>query len=693
MDLPGAGARGNRGARLMPITSVKLLPGVTTDVTPVANEAGIQASNLIRFREYAQQGVFAEKVGGWTKFYSLSYTSAPRALHAWQGLKGDQYLGVGTTAQLAVIASGKSKDITPQKTTTTPAVALSTTSGSAVVTVTDAGTNMTVYDVAVFNTPIAVGGLIINGSYKVTAALGANSYQITAATNATSTVTSGGAVPTFTTTSGSFQVTVTLNNHGYAVGSTATIPVSTTGNGVTIYGTYTLFSATTNTFVITASTTATASGTFSMNGGLAKIDHWIGVGPAISSAGYGTGGYGVGGYSTGAAAPTRTGTPITTTGWSLDNWGENLVACAEGGPVFIWDPDNVFRTATILANAPALNTGAFVAMPQQQIVTYGASVAGFQDPLMVAWSDVSNYDVWTASSINQAGTYRIPTGSKIIGGLQAPNQSLFWTDLSVWSMQYIGPPLVYGFNMLANGCGLIGRQAVTLAGNTAFWMSQSQFFRVQGGDVQPIACPVWDVVFQNLNRAYASKIRAGANSRFNEVWWFYPSSSATENDSYVKYNYVLNTWDYGSLARTAWIDQSVLGAPIGASPTGFVYQHESGYDNDGAPNSAFIQTGWFSLADGDVMAFVDWMMPDMRWGTYSGTQAAAVQITIEVANYPGDTPLTLGPYTIQQATQYVNTRLRGRLVRMKIASVDTGSFWRVGRIRYRIAQDGKVGGP
>lgn len=677
----------------MPIASVKLLPGVTSDLTPAANEAGIQSCNLIRFREYAPQGIYAEKMGGWQKYYSLSFPDVPRALHAWQGLRSDQHLAVGTDGQLVVITSGNGNDITPQYTDTTPTVDFSTSVGSAVVTVGDPGTNMTIYDVVVINTPVSVGGIVLYGPYRVTTALGANSYEITAADLATGAVANGGAVPSFATVSGEFAVTVTLNDHGHANGDTAVFPVSTVDNGVDIYGPYTVSQVTANTFVINAGTEANATGSFDMNGGDADIRHWLGIGPAAASGGYGTGGYSVGGYSTGLPAPPHTGTTVAPSDWCFDNWGEDLIANPEDGPIFAWDPDGAFRTATIIPEAPIQVHGAFVAMPQRMIVAYGASVEGFLDPLQVAWCDAGDFSTWTASSLNQAGTFHLSTGSRIVGGLQASQQALLWTDLAVWSMQYLGPPLVWGFNQLATGCGLIGKKAVAIAGNAVFWMSQSQFFRMVGGNVEPLQCPIWDTVFQNLHTSQAARIRAGANSRFNEVWWHYPSQDAPENDSYVKYNYALNAWDYGTLDRSAWIDQSVLGAPIGADPSGWIYQHESGRNAGSLPMSSFLQTGWFSLTDGQDMTFLDWIMPDMKWGTVTGYAAPTLQVTIYVANYPGDTPLTLGPYTATHATQYINTRLRGRLISLRITTTDNDSFWRMGRIRYRIAPDGRIGGP
>jgi hypothetical protein len=202
---------------------------------------------------------------------------------------------------------------------------------------------------------------------------------------------------------------------------------------------------------------------------------------------------------------------------------------------------------------------------------------------------------------------------------------------------------------------------------------------------------VWDVVFQNLNQANLAKIRVAVNSRFGEIQWFYPSANGTgEVDSYVKYNVYMGVWDYGSLARTAWVDQSVLGPPIGADPASlYLYQHETSNDADGVAMLPFFQTGYFALGEGDFQTFVDLVWPDMRWGMWDAAQNATVQISFYCVNYPGDTPRIFGPYSVTQATKFFNTRLRARLVSIRISSSDLGSFWRIGAMRYRYAPDGK----
>jgi hypothetical protein len=264
-------------------------------------------------------------------------------------------------------------------------------------------------------------------------------------------------------------------------------------------------------------------------------------------------------------------------------------------------------------------------------------------------------------------------------------------------MQYAGPPYVYQFNELGTGCGLIGRKAAGSMGGVVYWMGQSQFYRLSGNGIEPIRCPVWDVIFQDLDTANLDKIRFAANSRFGEVAWYYPTkSNGGEINAYVKYNTVLDQWDFGEnttqnpyVARTAWINESVLGPPIGAGTNTYLYQHETSTDADGQPMYSSFQTGYFVITEADNKMFVDQVWPDMKWGYYGGTQGANVKLTFYVTDYAGQTPISYGPYNLTQNTTYITPRFRGRLVSIKMESQDIGSFWRLGNTRYRFQPDGK----
>ena len=361
-------------------------------------------------------------------------------------------------------------------------------------------------------------------------------------------------------------------------------------------------------------------------------------------------------------------------------------------PIYQWDPTSGNPVAVAIPQGPPFSSGFFLAMPQRQIVAWGTTFAGIPDPLLVRWCDIGNYAVWIGNPANQAGSYRIPKGSRIVQGIQGPQQGLIWTDLSLWVMQYSGQPFVYQFNEIGTGCGCIGHRAAGSMNGIVYWMGQSQFFKLSGNGVEPMPCAVWDVIFQDLDRDNTSKIRVAPNSRFGEISWYYPSQSGGtgEVDKYVKYNVLLDVWDFGSLPRSAWINESVLGPPIGADPISTnIFQHEKGYDADGSPMLSSMQTGYFELDEADWMIFVDQIWPDMKWAFYGQPNAAQVLMTFYVADYADGPVRTYGPFAMSSDIEYLTPRLRGRLVSIKIESVDVGTFWRLGAIKYRMSRDGK----
>jgi len=677
----------------MAVHTITLAPGVNAEVTKALGQAQIVSSQLIRFRMAGNQ-ILPEKLGGWAKFYPIAFGSPVRALHAWEGINADTWLAAGCEQSLDVIHSSTASDITPRTLRTNPTPDFSTTSGSDVVTIVDAGFTPSVYDSLVLLTPIAVGGIVLQGAYQIRTVVSSSSYTIESATDATSTVTDGGDVPVFSTTSGSPQVNVMLTAHGLSVGETFYASVPTTVGGITISGAYLVQDvADADNFTIVASVVAASTDSASMNGGDAAIQYYIALGPQITDAGYGVGTYGEGAYGLGVSPTPSQGSPITTTNWTLDNWGEILIACTANGPIYTWSPDSGFTTAVKLLTAPSVNGGIFVSNAAQILIAWASSINDVQDPLLVQWSDSSDYTQWQALSTTQAGNFRIPTGSKIVGGRAGPQFNLIWTDIDVWAMDYIGYPDVYGFNKLATNCGLIGRHAHCTSGASVYWMGNKQFYAMTSGSVTPIPCPVWDFIFQDLDTDNLDKICCASNSGFSEVAWYFPSKSGGtgEIDSYVKVNTGNGfIWDFGRLQRTAWIDQSVVGQPVGATANGTIYQHEISPDADGQPMASSFETGDFQIADGDELEFVDWVIPDFRYGYYADDQNAAMQLILSFTNYPGAPRSSVGPYNMTSTTPYVNTRLRARFVSMLVQSDALGSFWRLGGIKLRAAADGRL---
>lgn len=507
-------------------------------------------------------------------------------------------------------------------------------------------------------------------------------------------------IPRFSATSGSANVGVELISNGLGTGNSIVFPIPTTNAsaGITINGSYPAISVTSaSSFLIAASMQAATTVIFDMNGGAAEIVYYINIGPPATGAGYGLGGYGLGGYGSGAAADTsQSGSEITASDWTLDNWGQLLIATPANGGVYTYDPTGGFANAGLVNSAPFFNGGIFVSTSQQILVcwatTQARSIGIQQDPMLVKWSDVSDFTTFTPLTTNQAGSFRIPIGSKIMGGCATPNQNLIWTDLDLWAMNYQGQPFVFGFNKIGAGAGLISAHAVEQLRGGVYWMGQQNFYAFDNQGVRVLPCSVWDFVFQNINSSFVSKVRAIPNTPFNEIGWAFPSlASSGENDSYVKFNITEpNTpWDYGTLSRSAAIDQTIFGTPIQATPTGIIYQHEISDDADGSPLVSSFLTGYFYISEGEEFAFVDRIIPDFKYGTFGAGTGAQIQITIYAVNFPGDTPTLYGPYTVTSTTQYISTRIRARQMAFFVESSDIGSFWRLGHIRFRYSPDGR----
>lgn len=718
----------------MPHSSFRVLPGIDTTKTPTLNEAAISSCQLVRFMPDRTMGAIVQKLGGWIKYISNNIGSTVRSLWAWEDTNSKAWLGVGSDGivsvgkSLQVVNNGSLTDISPQQRIDNVAVGMTTVVGSNKIQITDAGSNIGNYDAVFIQTHMTFGGVVLFGLYQCEAG-SANTYFIYATDaggfpwNATAAVGPGGVNASFTTAVGSAYITVALANHRYNPGDTFAVLIPVAVGGVTLSGNYDIVSVVPSvSFVISAQNTATSVATVFENAGNAHYVYWLGLGPLPTGLGYGLGPYGLGGYGTGVAPAYSTGTPITTTDWTLDNYGELLIACPLNGPVFYWSPQVNSSAAIPIGGGPPVNHGAFVAMPQRQIVAWGSTFSGIHDPLLIRWCDTNDFTAWTAQITNQAGSYRIPKGSVIVQCLQGPQQGLVFTDVGVWAMQYVGQPYVYQFNELGFGCGLVGRHAAGVMAGVVYWMGQSQFYRLSGAGVEPIKCAVWDIIFQNIDMTQADRVEFAANSRFGEVAWHYPvRGSGGQQRAFVKYNVNLDVWDYGVnttnsdsqvkgvpanpfVARTAWINESVLGPPIGAGlgyasdgSTGYyLYQHETSPNADGTPLVSSFQTGYFALSEADVKTFIDQIWVDMRWGYYndpwfptSNPQDANVYITFYGTDYPNQTPVKYGPFLMTRDVNYITPRIRARLLSIKLESYDISSFWRLGLCRYRFAQDGK----
>ena len=728
----------------MPFQTVKLMPGVHAEQTPLLLQAGIVQSNNIRWRDG-----LPEKLGGWMKFkYAdpvLGPTTPPpvtgivREIWPWADFLGNPHLAVGGDGGLDILTDG-GLDISPQFIIANSTSSFSTTVGSSLVLVSGVDPNLTVNDTGsiVIDNYVSIGGIVLYGPYAIADVVDATHIVIDAGAIAAATVTSGGIVSTFTTEASSEVCAVILPNHGFYSGQTVTFLLTTlTGSSATghadivVQGAYeirTVIDA--NTFLIGLGLTSVhAVGPISENGGRAEWTLWITGQPATSGGAYGAGLYGLGPYSAPGSAVTPTGTEVTaanlgvpTLDWCMTNFGETLIAQPEGLGFFKWLARSGYTTAQPIPQAPAAATGFFLAMPQQQLVAYGASTGNgtVQDPMLVRWCDNADYTDWTAAVSNQAGSYRLARGSKIVGGMQTPMQAMLWTDIGLWLMTYIGYPDVWGFSEIAQECGLISKKAVAVCGAQVFWMSRNKFWTFTGGQVTPLPCEIWDAIYQNLNLDLLDRIRCGTDAGFDEITWFYPSvatqqaGALQENDSFVKFNRATGEWDYGTpvdvfggaahggAMTSDWVDYNIFGNPISAmtAPDGMTSQimaMETGRDADTAPLDWWFRTGYFTLQDGEDFLFIDRVRPDFRWRQFKDAQASAsstVQMTLYTQDEPDNPlkpPAVYGPFSCSATSGQFDPRARGRYFSLKVEGNDLGSFTRLGAVKFRFCPDGRAG--
>lgn len=478
-----------------------------------------------------------------------------------------------------------------------------------------------------------------------------------------------------------------------AVGQLVEIASASAVGGLTLNGEYTIVSVVSPTsYTIQASSPATSGAT---GGGTPTIQYLLQPGFLVVSiaGGWGAGTYGVGTYGTARISVTPT-FPRT---WTIDNFGEQMIACPFGRGIYVWLPaTGTGVRAAAITNAPTQCNAAFVSNAAEQIVALGATPAGggtFQ-PMLVAWCDYGNYNQWTAAVNNAAGSFPLTDGSQLMWGGRAGQQNLIWSDTALFSMQFIGGTLIYGFNQLGTGCGLSAPLGAAIDGTRAWWISGMNFMYFDG-TVREIECAVRDQVFGNINQLQISKVVCSINPQFSEVRWDYPSASSNENDSYVIYNYSDQAWTIGNngttgllVARTGWVGTATsLGFPVAADASGQVWQHETGYSAGGLALPWFLESGDVDIAAAEDMMFLDFIIPDQ---VLSG---GSMGITVRSQRYSND-PLAVSwgePFQVTATTGFLPLRLRGRQmsIRFDNSFLSVGNFWRLGAVRVRIAPDGR----
>ena len=431
----------------------------------------------------------------------------------------------------------------------------------------------------------------------------------------------------------------------------------------------------------------------------------LNIGPSIQTFGFGWNA-GAWNNSTYGTARSSSTVDIDARLWSINNWGEDLIITQKDGGTFEWNTSGGMSNnrATIVANAPTNSTLSLVSTETRHVVCMGTETSigntATQDKMFIRWSDQEDYNQWTPNVTNSAGSQRIAGGSEIRCARPAKGTILVWTDTTMQSMSFIGPPFIFGFRQLGNDCGAVGLNSAMVIDDVAYWMSDGQFFRY-AGSVQEIPCPILNHVFDDINKVQYAQVYAAQNSNFSEVIWYYCSSSSDQCNRYVIYNYLENSWYFGTMDRSTYQDNGVELNPLATEyfpnsnissittingltdGRSIIYAQESGVNADGAALPAFIQSGDGDIADGETFSFINKVVPDFQ------NQTGNTVITLSVKDYPNDTATVGETLTVSNTTSFINTRIRGRQSNIKIENIDIGDNWRFGTLRVNIKQDGK----
>ena len=705
----------------MPLTKLQFQPGINRETTSYTNEGGWFDMDKVRFRFG-----FPEKIGGWEKISATYFLGTCRSMHPWVALDQSRYLGVGTHLKYYINQGGGYNDITPIRLTTSAGdVTLSASANtlSSDVVLGDESVQLT------STSGFPESGIIkINDEVISYAALSGNLLTgcVRGFDGSTETVHSSGAAVLCST------IIVTDTDHGaeaddfvtfsaaVSLGGNITAPVLNQEYQISVIvndNSYQINARefTTSIANITTTTGYTptyvfASASDSGNGGGSIVGAYqinTGLDTAIVGNGWGAGTWGRGAWGSGSSITTGN---LELRIWTHDNFGEDLLICPRDGGIYYWDKTNGTSTRAVNItdaslnpiDAPQVAKQIMVSDHDRHVIAFGCDPqggGGVQDPLLIRFSDQESFSDWGATANNTAGDLRIGSGSEIIMAVETRQQILVFTDVSLHAMQFLGPPFTFGISTVSENITVAGPNAAASVEDNVFWMGAEEFY-VYGGTVQRIPCTVRDYVFSNFNTSQSQKVVASTNTAFSEVWWFYPSASSQENDSYVVYNYQQQLWYYGTLSRTSWLDRGVESDPIGASTDHALYFHEIGFD-DGSANppaaiTSYIESSQMDIGDGDNFVFLRRMIPDMTFRN-SSSETPQVTMTLKTRNFPGGNYLQsnaknvtrTATVPVEQFTDQVHVRLRGRSFAFRIESDQVGTGWRLGSPRVDIQPDGR----
>jgi hypothetical protein len=629
----------------MAIKKLQFKAGVNRETTRYAAEGQWYETDKVRFRRGLPQ-----KIGGWEQVSSNTYLGVARSLFNWATLSGQNLVAVGTNLKYYIERGGAYFDVTPIRATTAAGdVTFAAVNGDATLTVSDTAHGALQNDFVTYSGAVSLGGNItadvLNQEYQIATIINEDSYTIEAKD------TSGNEV---------------LAN------------ASDTGNGG-----------------------ASVVGAYQINTGN-EIE--------VPFSGWGAGRWGSGTWGTGGTtlAPMRI--------WSQSNFGEDLFFAHRGGAPLYWDASSGVGTRGVYVSSlggasdvPTTVNLAFVSDIFRFAFCFGANDIGSStlDPMLIRWSDQEDVTNWTPAATNQAGSLRLSDGTEIVDAIQARQEILVWSDAALYGLQYLGAPEVWGAQLLGSNITIAGPNAAVYSNNIAYWMGLNTFYYYDG-TVKTLPCDVRSYIFDDFNQGQADQVVCGSNEQFDEIWWFYCSAGATQNDRYVVYNYVENVWYYGNLSRSAWLDADLRDFPIAATFGNKLVNHEKGVDDNetGTPTAftANITSAQFDLDDGDRFMLINRMLPDM---TFDGSTADSPAATMTLnplensgsgrynpASVGGNSSATVtrtAVFPVEEFTGQVFTRVRGRQMSIKIESTELGVTWKLGAPRMDMRPDGRRG--
>ena len=588
---------------------------------------------------------FPEKIGGWVKYSVNTYLGSARSLFSWVALNGTKFLGLGTSKKYYVVEGNSFNDITPIRKTTTGSATFSVGDGFTVATITDSSHGANAGDFVTFSGAASLGG-------NVTAEVLNQEFEIQSVTS----------------------------TNAYTINISATGNSSDSGNG----------------------------------GGstVAKYQIDCGLDTQVGGTGWGAGTWGRSTW--GSAADVTTESELAL--WSEDNFGEDLLLNLRDSAIYYWDKSGGVAARAVnltslsgASDTPTISKQVMVSDNSRHVICFGANTIGtaVQDPLLIRFSSSESLTDWTPTATNTAGDLRIGSGSKFVTSLETKREIMVFTDTSLHSMQFIGPPFTFGINALASGITIMGPNAAVAIEDSIFWMGEGSFYTYQGG-TKALPCTVKEQVFFDFNYSQKDKVYAAHNSEFTEITWFYCSNTNSvanggdgQNNKYVTYNYGEGVWYYGTLSRTAFMDRGVNQYPIGAQD-GYLYNHEIGYDDDGSAMTTSLESSPMDVGEGERMVFINRIIPDFTFqGSSTSGAAPAVNMTLSMQDYPGSsygqaetdtvTSSAISTTTVpfEQFTTKADIRLRGRSFAMKVSSTGAGVRWRLGSPRINLRADGR----